>query len=265
MQVPPYFDGLIAGFRAGAMGRHVHLGYWDVPPSLNTPCPLEEFETAQARLAEIVIDLADIHDRQSVLDVGCGFGGTLAVINARWRHMRLAGLNIDPRQLEICGAIAAMPTNALVWLEADACALPLRADAFDRVICLEAMFHFRSRETFLAAAAAALAPGGRLALTDILLAHPGTRAPVDIAVLEAAMRREYGPWPELWVGIDQIREYARRAGLIFDRAIDATAQTLPTYRVTAPTEAPPFSAGSLMRWLHREGFLSYQCLAFTKA
>jgi cyclopropane fatty-acyl-phospholipid synthase-like methyltransferase len=266
MQVPPYFDGLIAGFHAGRTGRHVHLGYWDAPPPLTALCTAEEFEAAQARLAEIVIDLAELRDGQRVLDVGCGFGGTLAAIDARWHNMRLSGLNIDPRQLEICRTVNPMPTNALMWLEADACAMPVRANAFDRLMCLEAMFHFRSRAMFLAQAAAALTGGGRLALTDILLTRPPVRAPVSIAELEAAMRREYGPWPELWIGLEQIKEYARGAGLILDRAIEATAQTLPSYRITAPADAPPpRSAGSLMRWLHREGFLSYQCLAFIKA
>lgn len=242
----------------------MHLGYWNAPPPLTAPCSAEEFETAQARLADIVIGLANIRDGQRVLDVGCGFGGTLAAINGRSRHMRLSGLNIDPRQLEICRAIKATPTNALLWLEADACAMPLRAGTFDRVICLEAMFHFPSRATFLAQAAAALAAGGRLTVTDILLRLPDARAPIGIAELEAAMRGEYGPWPELWVGLDQIKEYARRAGLVLDHAVDATAQTLPSYRITAPADASPLFAGSLMRWLHREGFLSYQCLAFTK-
>ena len=53
------------------------------------------------------------------------------------------------------------------------------------------------------------------------------------------------------------------------RIIEATDQTLPTYRMTAPGDLdalpPRPSAGSLMRWLHREGYLSYLCLAFTKA
>jgi hypothetical protein len=81
------------------------------------------------------------------------------------------------------------------------------------------------------------------------------------------MRREYGPWPELWIDREDIVQHARRAGLALDRVVDATAQTLPSYRITAPKEPEtrPLSAGSLMRWLHREGYLSYVCFAFTRA
>jgi MPBQ/MSBQ methyltransferase len=268
-QVPPYFDLLIDGFKTGRTGRHVHLGYWDAAPSLATACGADEFAAAQARLCDIFIALAELRDGQSVLDVGCGFGGTLAAIDDRWQGMGLVGLNIDRRQLDICRTLAPRRTNTLSFVMADACAIPLRPAGVDRLLCLEAMFHFRSRATFLAQASHTLRCGGRLALSDILLQNPGDRAPVDIAVLEQSIRREYGPWPELWIGADQIVESARRCGLVLDRTLEVTEQTLPTYRMTAPDDqdalpAQP-SAGSLMRWLHREGYLSYVCLAFTKA
>jgi MPBQ/MSBQ methyltransferase len=268
-QVPPYFDLLIDGFKAGRTGRHVHLGYWDAAPPPASPCMADEFEAAQARLCDIFLGLADLDDGQSVLDVGCGFGGTLAALDHRWRDMRLVGLNIDRRQLDICRTLEAHRTNSLSFALADACAMPYRPSSFDRLLCLEAMFHFRSRSSFLAQAARTLRSGGRLALTDILMKNPGDRAPLDIAVLEETLRREYGPWPQLWASFDRILESARRCGLTLERTIDATDQTLPSYRMTAPGHQdalpPRPSAGSLMRWLHREGYLSYICLAFTKA
>jgi MPBQ/MSBQ methyltransferase len=268
-QVPPYFDLLVDGFKAGRTGRHVHLGYWDTAPPPAAPCTAQEFEAAQARLCDIFIALAGLEDGQRVLDVGCGFGGTLAAINDRWQCMRLLGLNIDRRQLDICRTLQPHPTNKMSFALGDACAMPLRPAGLDRVLCLEAMFHFRSRGIFLKQATEALRPGGRLALSDILLKHPGNRAPLDIALLEQIMRREYGPWPQLWIGLDQILESACDSGLVLDRIVETTDQTFPTYRMTAPQDhdalPPQPTAGSLMRWLHREGYLSYLCLAFTKA
>jgi SAM-dependent methyltransferase len=183
--------------------------------------------------------------------------------------MRLLGLNIDRRQIDICRSLTARPGNSLSFVLADACALPCKPGSFDRLLCLEAMFHFASRRAFLQQAADALCRGGRLAFTDILLANPAGHAPVDIALLERIIRHEYGPWPDLWTGRGDILALARQSGLVPNRVIDATDQTLPTYRMTAPGDdetllARP-SAGNLMRWLHRNGYLSYLCFSFTKA
>ena len=52
--LPPYFDALIAARRAGHVGRHVHLGYWDAPAVGG------DFEAAQARLTERIIGLASV-------------------------------------------------------------------------------------------------------------------------------------------------------------------------------------------------------------
>jgi MPBQ/MSBQ methyltransferase len=267
--VPPYFDLLIDGFARGQTGRHVHLGYWDAPPPSSAPCSVDEFEAAQARLCDVLIGLAGLSDGQHVLDVGCGFGGTLASINERSRDMHLAGINIDARQIDICRTIAPAATNSLSFVVADACALPIARGSFDRVVCLEAMFHFASRSEFLRQTAAALPPGGRLAVSDILLRNPGIQAPVAVALLEQIVRLDYGPWPELWIDAEHIVDDARRSGLTLDEIVDATSQTIPTYRVTAPGDATAVasrpSAGRLMRWLHENGFLSYIFFSFVKA
>lgn len=269
MRVPAHLARSIDRCKTGQAGRHLHLGYWDVAPPDATPCGADEFEAAQTRLCDVIVNLADLSDGQSVLDVGCGSGGTLAVIDARWHYMRLTGLELDRRQLDVCRTLGPHPTNSLTLVTAGACRIPFRPASFDRLICLEAMFHFRSRSGFLRQAADTLRAGGRLALSDILLAHPGDRAPVDIALLEQTVRRAYGPWPQLWSGFAELLEAACANGLVLERIIDATGQTLPSHRISAPgdqEELPPQpSAGSLMRWLHREGYLSYLCLAFTKA
>jgi MPBQ/MSBQ methyltransferase len=264
--VPAYFDFLIDGFHSGRTGRNVHLGYWDDPPPLTAPCGPLEFETAQVRLTEVLLGFAELSDGQSVLDVGCGFGGALEVAGRR-RDMELFGVNIDPRQLDICRTVAT-GNNSLSLVVADACALPFRSASFDRALCIEAMFHFRSREIFLREAANALRIGGRLVLSDILLRRPGLEGPFSIAAIEEAIRGEYGPWPQLWVTMDEVLEAARKSGLTPDRIVDATRQTLPTYRVTAPQDRSGSpqrpSAGGLLRWLHAEGYVSYICLSFTK-
>ena len=265
--VPPYFDGLIASFREGRAGRDVHLGYWDDPPTLSTPYTPGEFEAAQARLTEFIIGLADLAEGQDVLDIGCGFGGALQAIG-EWRSIRRAGVNIDPRQLEICRSLS--PNDRpLTLVAADACALPFAPRSFDRVLCVEAMFHFRSRADFLREAARVLRPDGRLIVSDILLRDPGSGAPIRAAELARIIGDEYGPWPRPWIEAKEIIDAAHAAGLALDKHIDATRHTLPSYRVTAPRLGDGFptrpSAGLLLRWLHARGFATYPIMTFVKA
>jgi MPBQ/MSBQ methyltransferase len=266
--LPPYFDALIAARRAGQVGRHVHLGYWDDPPALTVPPRDGEFEAAQARLTERLIDLAQPAFGQTVLDVACGFGGTLAAIDARLAGMRLTGLNIDRRQLALCRGAVTGPANSLTLVAADACALPFPSAAFDRVLCVEAMFHFASRQRFLAEAARVLCPGGCLVMSDILLHRPASGAPWDAGTISAIVRRDYGPWPAPWATISDILSWADEARLERISLHDWSAATLPSYRTVAPEKwgatRRRSSAGDVFRWLQVNGSLTYPAFSFRR-
>jgi len=265
--LPPYFDGLLAARRAGQVGRHVHLGYWDDPPSLATPVLPEEFERAQARLTEKLLDLVPIGQGQSVLDVACGFGGTLAAIDTRWHRLRLTGLNIDRRQLALCRGAVTGRRNHLALVAADAVALPFPDRTFDHVLCIEAAFHFPSRTAFLRETARVLRPGGTVALTDILLRRPAQQTPWDAGSIETIVRRDYGPWPEPWASLIDLERDADLAGLELTHRQDWSAATLPSYRTVAPLDprpGRPIGAGDLLRWLHSNGCLTYPALWFRR-
>ena len=267
-RLPAYLDGLIAAYRAGQTGRDLHLGYWDDPPDPAALVLPGEFAAAQARLTERMLALTPLQDGERVLDVGCGFGGTLALLAARHQGIALVGLNIDPRQLAICRTLAPPPGSRLDLVEADAGDLPFAAAVFDHVLCVEAMFHFRSRPRFLAEAARVLRSGGVLVLSDILLRDPGAMAPWDAGVIQAALRRDYGPWPELWLDVATLRRWAGLAGLAPAGEADWTAATLPSYRIVAPDPRPELEpnpdAGRVLRWLHAKGWLTYQVMVFRR-
>lgn len=283
--LPPYFDNLIAARRAGHVGRNVHLGYWDDPPALTEPPSDGEFETAQARLTDRLIGLSPLQSGQTVLDIACGFGGTLAAIDARLAGMLLTGLNIDRRQLALCRGAVIGPGNTLTLVAADACALPFPPATFDHAFCVEAMFHFASRRRFLAEAARVLRPGGYLIASDILLRQPTPAEPCDAradaasdaSTIAAIIRRDYGPWPAPWTDIAAILSWADEAGFELMDLQDWSAATLPSYRTIAPeghhhaigpgTRGVAHrhrSAGDVFRWLHVNRWLAYPALSFRR-
>jgi SAM-dependent methyltransferase len=205
---------------------------------------------------------------QRVLDVGCGLGGTLAALAKLVPGIELVGLNIDRRQLELCRGIGPLRRGSLSLVEADACAIPFAASIFDHVFCIEAIFHFKSRQVFLVEAARLLRPGGSLLLSDIVLQFPAAGAPWNREAMAAVIGRDYGPWPDPWTAIGSLQGWAAAEGLDLESRADWTAQTLPSYRIVAPDDAlegrPHPDAGQVLRWLHTNGWLTYEVLKFRR-
>ena len=217
-----------------------------------------------------MIDLANLEAGQSVLDAGCGFGGTLARINERYEQMRLAGINIDDRQIDICRRIVSRPGNVATWHIADAGRLPFGDASFDRVFCIEAMFHFVSRRQFFAEAARVLKPGGVLVGTDILILPAARSAALPI---EAILQEGFGPWPDVWGSdADHAALFVARASGAGGEVRDITTEVAPSYRYTAPPDADPgnprapapLRASAALRWLHHRGWLRYVAFRFER-
>lgn len=273
--VPLYLDAMLAAHASGRSGRSIHLGVWP-PGELDDRADdhatdqADNFAAAQARLDDLVIESARLADGLAVLDVACGLGGLLATLDTRFRGMELTGVNLDPRQLDACHRVRPRPDTILRWVEADACRLPFADASFDRVFCVEAMFHFRSREAFLREAFRVLEPDGRLVVTDILLVPPTDDAAAR--GVHADLLAAYAPWPELWSSPSLLASQFAAAGFADIAITDLTVATLPSYRFLLPdggrptnaAEAPPHDPlGRSLAALHRlhAGGRLYYCFA----
>jgi MPBQ/MSBQ methyltransferase len=270
VKVPPYFDYLIDGFHQGRAGRFVHLGHWDKPPNADNELAEDEFQEAQCRLNKFLLEMTALENSLSVLDVGCGFGGTIESINNEYENMQLVGVNIDPRQLDICRQIGAQNNNSLDWKQADACQLPFPDNSFDRVLCIEAMFHFSSRRQFFEEAGRILRPGGTLVASDMVL-QTGTLLPNPAGFsIETAIQEGFGPWPDFQSEDADHKVLAAAASLSCNEIVDATINTLPSYRFTVSSDESlnmdscneAHRAGFALKWLHSEGHLKYLYLRF---
>ncbi|QEG37981.1 class I SAM-dependent methyltransferase [Bythopirellula goksoeyrii] len=274
---PPYIDGLLQRLANGdsrtaaAFSRHVHWGYWEEPP--RAVCTPEEYGEAAEHLCRVLCNTAGIDDGMRIVDVGCGFGGTIASLSERFGQLQLVGVNIDPRQLERAAELVRpCGINSIEFVQADAARIPLDDSSCDVVLAVESVFHF-DRAAFVAEASRLLAPGGNLTLSDFV---PSERAAeyldaIDFSADEA-VQWSYGEI-DLTCSLDRYRELAKANGLRLTKAMDVTENTLPTYKFLAASasdwpksrEVELFTrATSLLEKASRKGMLGYQVLRFEK-
>lgn len=271
----PYFDLLISerqdGGEAGQLWEsQVHWGYWEKPKTADGT--RTDYVAAMERMNAELFEAGKVADGQKLLDAGCGFGGTIQQINATHSNMDLTGLNIDPRQLAAAEAqTKAVNGNRIGWVEADACRLPFEDNSFDRALAVECIFHFPSREKFLAEAARVLKPGGYLAVSDFVPTMMFFGKTPFWWVIRTRIAKSYGTLGS--VPLRSYRSMGKRAGLRLEANRNIRKNTLPTYpfilkfcreQGSADLQKTMVVGTRWMKWLSKLGFVQYRIYTFHK-
>lgn len=125
----------------------------------------------EGRYREQLLDLAQIADGRSVLDIGCGTG-TLAIAASRrvQPHGSVCGVDVSASMIAAAQRKrrAFAPNTSLRFLAAEAVTLPFADAMFDAAMIVTVMHMLPEPEHSLALqeASRVLRPGGRLLLVD---------------------------------------------------------------------------------------------------
>lgn len=156
--VVAFFDSSMFSETLGEDNEFWNFGLWRAGTSSHR-------QASENLMEELLAAIPDKKGR--ILDVACGRGATTRYLLRFYASSQVLGINISPKQLVMCRRIAPSCTFLLM----DAADLAFEDRSLDAIICVEAAFHFNTREKFLAEAYRVLRPGGRLVMSDILLAR----------------------------------------------------------------------------------------------
>jgi tocopherol O-methyltransferase len=169
-------------------GEHIHHGYF-----IN---PSDTKEVAQTRLISLLLEKSALSAGCTVLDVGCGIGGTSRYL-AREKGCEITGVTISARQVEIATKLsmeeaslrsqeAEILTNGsneassggsielgklggsvkFIELDAEKMGEYFHSKKFDCVWISEAMSHLPNKPLFFQNSTNLLNPGGKLVVAD---------------------------------------------------------------------------------------------------
>jgi cyclopropane fatty-acyl-phospholipid synthase-like methyltransferase len=137
----------------------MHYGYWDEK--------VKNFPQSLLRMNEVMTEAAEIKPRESVLDAGCGIGGS-SIFLAEKTGCNITGISLSERQVAKANEIAKQKgvSNKISFEVMDFCRTRFPDQHFDVVWGCESSCYADDKQLFIKEAYRLLKPGGRLVVAD---------------------------------------------------------------------------------------------------
>ncbi|MEB3304779.1 MAG: methyltransferase domain-containing protein [Cyanobacteriota bacterium] len=210
-------------------GDHVHLGHY------GNPAAPRDFRQAKADFVHELVrwsGLDQLPPGSTVLDVGCGIGGSARIL-ARDYGLDVLAISISPGQISRAQALTPRFLEPRCrFAVMDALDLDLGDGVFDAVWSVEASPHMPDKQRYADELLRVLKPGGVLALADWNRRDPvdGSYSALEIWVMRQLLEQwahpEFASIRSLTANLHNSRW---NRGLVVDSA-DWTLATVPSWR-----------------------------------
>lgn len=215
--------------------RSLHYGYWDAST--------KNFHQALLNINRILSKKIKITATDSVLDAGCGIGGSSLWL-AKNIGCKVSGISVSQKQINTANALAIKEgLQPLVTFEVkDFTNTNFSDNSFDVVWAIESVCHAGDKSAFLKEAYRLLKNGGRLILADFFKKEN----------LQGNDALQIQQWAHGWAVEDfstkkEFEKYLYQAGFSKVDIEDATAAILPSAKKLYRSYFPGIILGFLYR------------------
>jgi len=211
-------------------GEHIHLGWYGEGQRKAPFYGGKDFIEAKYDFTEKMLQFSEIEAPATVLDVGCGIGGSSRYLAKKFPDAQVTGITISPEQQRRATALAAergIP-NAKFEL-VDALDMKFPDDSFDLVWACESGEHMPDKVKYVEEMARVLKPGGRIVIaTWCQRETPPEFTPPERKTLDYL----YGEWTHpYFISIEEYGRIMNGTGKLADVVTaDWAVETIPAWR-----------------------------------
>ncbi len=180
-------------------GGYLNFGWWDDGQ--------EDYLVAAETLVRKLAGMLRLAPESRLLDVACGMGGQDVLIAKEFPVGKITAFDLMAEHLvHVKRRVDASGTGDKIEMrQGTATALPFPDASYDRVLCIEGIVHFKTREKFFQECQRVLKPGGRVVFSDYAVRkEPRNAAERGILRLVTAL------WNIPYENADSPRQYKAR-------------------------------------------------------
>ena len=129
----------------------------DFETTINSKLSLEDAQTQKYKL---ISKRLGVQDGQSILDIGCGFGGYIKYLQSNYNDLQITGINPSATQYKNIPSVADTNSSKTINQPLEKALQGVSSESFDRIVSIGVLEHFNNLALLQETIHTLLKPGG---------------------------------------------------------------------------------------------------------